>query len=408
MKVLQKKLTVLLVALFVSTSFTSFSITPKKGRWILSLELQANAIAPVECIVNNQQELIIKNATEEIKLIAKGTFGDTCIYDFPDFFAELRLVWKKKSVQGYFWNKNKKGFYTIPLTGKRSKEELFNSFQSADKPITIAHKYEVQFSTTDENPEPAIGLFEQNGNELSGTFLTETGDYRFLAGNVFGNQLFLSCFDGSHAFLFKGEINDGVIKGDFYSSKTYHTDWIGKENPDYELGNPFELTYAVDSDAFTFEFEDLSGNTFNYPKNAQKNPVTIIQIMGTWCPNCMDETRYYLDLYKRYHEKGLEIILVAFEYGDDKEVNKKRLTTFRDKHNIPFTMLYGGTNSKAFTSQQFPQLNGIISYPTSIFLDADGKILKTHTGFSGPGTGEYFEKYKADMELFLREALQLN
>lgn len=405
MKLLQKTQVILLVTLFVAFSFNSFSATPKKGRWIIELELQPQVFAPVEFIVQGNKDVIIKNATEEIRLIEKGQSGDTTLYDFPDFFAELRLVWSKTKVEGYFWNKNKTGFYTIPLTGKKSKEELFNRYETEDEEIKIAHKYQVTFSTDSKQPEPAIGLFNQNDDILTGTFLTETGDYRFLAGNVFGNKIYLSCFDGSHAFLFTGEITNGQIKGDFYSAKTYHTDWIGVENANYELGNPYELTYALNNDAFTFEFSDLVGNKFSYPTDAKKAPVTIIQIMGTWCPNCMDETRYYLDLYNRYHEKGLEIILVAFEYGEDEAVNKKRLDTFRDKHQIPFIMLYGGPNSKAYTSKQFPQLNGIMSYPTSIFLDENGRIIKTHTGFSGPGTGEYFEKYKEEMEDFLHKHL---
>lgn len=408
MKLLQKLQVAVLVILFAAISLPALSANPKKGRWILELELQPNVYAPIELTIKDQEHLIIKNSTEEIALNKIGQSGDTCIYEFPDFYAQLYIKWDKKKAQGYFWNKNKSGRYTIDLKAIKTEEALFNRYESSDKLVNIAEKYEVQFSTSDKNPEPAIGLFQQNGNVLSGTFLTETGDYRFLAGNVFGNKLYLSCFDGSHAFLFTGEVKDGVIYGDFYSAKTYHTDWRGKENASYELGNPFELTYAVDKEAFSFEFTDLKGNVFAYPMNAKKSAVTIIQIMGTWCPNCLDETRYYLDLYNRYHDKGLEIILVAFEYGNDTKYNISRLETFQKKHNIPFTMLYGGINSKAYTSEQFPQLNGIISYPTSIFLDEKGQIIKTHTGFTGPGTGVYYEEYKEEMESFLQKALNLN
>ena len=52
---------------------------------------------------------------------------------------------------------------------------------------------------------------------VTGTFLTETGDYRYLEGVVDGDSLKLSCFDGSHAFLFHAALDQDSFRGRFWS-----------------------------------------------------------------------------------------------------------------------------------------------------------------------------------------------
>ena len=52
-------------------------------------------------------------------------------------------------------------------------------------------------------------------------------------------KLYLSCFDGSHAFLFIAENNGKEItKGDFYSGSTWHESWIAKRNDNFMLHDP--------------------------------------------------------------------------------------------------------------------------------------------------------------------------
>jgi len=50
-----------------------------------------------------------------------------------------------------------------------------------------------------------------------------------------------------------------------------------------------------------------------------KNKAVIVQIMGSWCPNCMDESAYLSKVYKQYNKQGLEIIALAYERTSDAE-----------------------------------------------------------------------------------------
>ena len=168
-------------------------------------------------------------------------------------------------------------------------------------------KWESTFSPGTKDSSKAICLFKDDTN-FTGTFLTETGDYRFLEGYSFNGTFLLSCFDGSHAFLFTGEIKgDSIINGHFYSGSHHHETWVAKRNDKFELRNPDSLTYL--KPGFTkvdFNFKNLDGKNVSLQDEKFKNKVVIIQIMGTWCPNCMDETKFLAPFYDKYNSKGLD------------------------------------------------------------------------------------------------------
>jgi hypothetical protein len=117
--------------------------------------------------------------------------------------------------------------------------------------------------------------------------MTETGDFRFMEGNVTVDSLFLSAFDGSHAFLMKSRIVGDSMYGVFLSGKHWKGTWNARCNESFDLPHPDSLTYIVDNKPVEFTLNDLDGNTFTFPNSTFENKVTIIQIMGTWCPNWM-------------------------------------------------------------------------------------------------------------------------
>lgn len=382
------------------------------GPWQGRLELEASVYLPFNMTLEKGEagipKIQIQNAAEVINLIFKMKDGDTLCYDFPQFDSQIRFVFNENtSFNGYWWNKNKKGTYQIPLTGHKCKNDLFECFKTyGSNDAFLAKKWKTTFEPNTNDNWPAIGLFEKDQEDVAGTFLTETGDYRFLQGNMYGNSLFLSCFDGSHAFLFTAELIDEKLYGKFYSGKHYSCDWVAEDDEEFELLDPDELTFVVNDNPLTFEFPNLDGTPFIYPNPEFKNKVTIIQIMGSWCPNCVDETKYYLDLYKKYHHKGLNIILIGYEAGADATEYKMKLQRFKERNNIPFTMLIGGAANKNKAAQDFSMLNHIISFPTSIFVNSSGEIIKVHTGFNGPGTGEYYREFTKETELFLQNFLE--
>lgn len=386
----------LLVALLVSTGLNAQTIPVKTGIYTAYLSLNQVTQLPVHLTAekrNKETFLVIHNAEERIELHVKKKSGDTLILPFPNFDSELHVVVrKKKSISGYWFNYNRTKNNIIPF-----KADLLSECHTldADPTVNFSGKWETYFNPDSKEKEAAVGIFKQDGKQVNGTFLTETGDYRFLQGTAGENKMYLSCFDGTHAFLFTFKMNDDQsISGNFYSGMHYQTNFNANKNDKFELTNSDSITKLKnDKDAVKFQLNDLTGNSYTFPNAQTKNKVVIIQIMGTWCPNCMDETNYFNELYKKYHDQGLEIISIGYEMGETEQEFAEKIKRLKERKNLDFTFLVGGKAQKSLASEQFKMLNEIISFPTSIYIGRDGSVKRIHTGFSGPGTGSYYTEY---------------
>lgn len=398
------------LALCLLTSFISSTFSQKLslnlGEYSAYLQLTNTTQLPVHLTVERIEKrtiLVIHNAEERIELVNGINSGDTIIIAFPNFDSELRFVTlRKKEIRGYWLNYNKGVHYKIPFNAsfnpKPRKREEAN--------VNITGNWETYFSPDTKDSEQALGIFQQKNNLVTGTFRTETGDYRFLEGYVESNRFYLAAFDGSHAFLISGTVNNNIATGFFYSGKHYQTTFKATLNPNFELRNPDSLTTLTNTHIpFAFTLKDLTGQNYSYPNIQLKGKVVIVQIMGTWCPNCMDETNYYRELYDKYHTKGLEIISIAYETSDKYEDQVKQVQKLIDRKALNFIFLIGGKASKNVASEQFAMLNQIMSFPTSIFIGRDGEIKRIHTGFNGPATGESYTEYVAKTNALIETLL---
>ncbi len=395
---------ILLIVLIITSSIIAHSQTNKalklkKGNWIGELKLSKNDILPFDIVVsksNGNYIFNIENGEEMIQMKDPIQKGDSLYVHFPYFNSELIFTTKSsKELSGYWVNYNKKN-YRIPFSAKKSKSTRFDvADKKLKNKLSVDGKWAVTFEPNTNSAYPAVGIFNQDEkkNKVEGTFLTETGDYRFLAGNIVGDSLFLSCFDGSHAFLFKAAIDGDNLSGIFRSGTHWKSNWIGNKDASAELTNPEELTYLVGDEEVNFTLKDLAGNDFSFPNEDFQNKVVIIQLMGTWCPNCLDESKYFKSLYSKYHNNGLEIISIGYEVSGEFEKQVASIERFKNALELDFNFLVGGKASKNVASEQFNMLNEVISFPTTIIIGRDGKVQQIHTGFNGPGTGEYYQNY---------------
>ena len=336
------------------------------------------------------------NADERIVLDDYSVVDDSVRLRFPFFNSEFVFKKESDSFSGYWVNYNKGDGYKVPFSAKRSNKSRFPFINDKVSPLNLNGRWKTVFSPDTDDSYPALGVFNQeNGsNSISATFLTETGDYRYLEGNTTNDSLYLSCFDGAHAFLFKAKLTGDTLCGQFFSGNHWSTSWKSVKNSTFQLESPEDLTYTINDSPFEFQLPNLNGDTLRFPQDFKQDKVTIIQIMGTWCPNCLDESKYYKDLYNTYHDKGLEIITVCYETGVGFEEYVANVNRLKNKLRLEFTFLIGGSAKKDLASKHFNTLNKITSFPTSIFIGKDGRVERVHTGFNGPGTGQYFLDYK--------------
>jgi thiol-disulfide isomerase/thioredoxin len=156
------------------------------------------------------------------------------------------------------------------------------------------------------------------------------------------------------------------------------------------------MTYAHarnPEERFHFSFKDVNGKAYTEDSFAGKPYV--VSITGSWCPNCRDEAPFLVELYQRYHAKGLEMAAFCFENAGDG--TWAPLRAFVRKFNIPYPVLLTGEPSSATLKTAVPQIENLTAYPTTIYVGKDGKVRSVHTGFPSGGSGEELARVKKEI-----------
>jgi thiol-disulfide isomerase/thioredoxin len=122
--------------------------------------------------------------------------------------------------------------------------------------------------------------------------------------------------------------------------------------------------------------------------------VVLIVFAGSWCPNCHDAASFLATLYREYRERGLEIVALMFEHFGDFEKAAAAVNGLRAKFGIEYPTLIAGISDKESAAEKFPQLSGIRAFPTTLFMDRQGRVRRIYTGFSGPATGEHHTRLR--------------
>ncbi|MFT4662464.1 MAG: thiol-disulfide isomerase/thioredoxin [Ulvibacter sp.] len=382
--------------------------TVSLGDWMLYFDIGSDEIPINIEFALNETGLLVANVVnaKEIILIEKITLDkDSMIFEMPLFNSKFfTKIHSKDSLTGYWINYNKSADYKIPVrivSGKKPR------FTGGDRAVSLKDRWRVTFNPEKkEDSYDAIGVFHtQEGAGIAGTFLTETGDYRFLDGNIINDSLKLSCFDGAHLFLFKARVQgDSLTGGKFHSGNHYLGLWNGVANNDYELRDPNDITNIINNKSWRdVKVRSVDNKELALGEMNLENKVSIIQIMGTWCPNCVDESIYFKELHQKYSDAGLKIVPVCFE---KEHLAFDLMTRFKERLGLPYSIYLGGKLSKNEAVKVFPMLNDIISFPTSMIIDKNGVVRKIHTGFYGPSTGDYYTNYTKEMDSFISTLLK--
>lgn len=344
---------------------------------------------------NEDFKIILHNDDERLEVTDisygkdRATNRDTVLIRFPIYDTYISAIYNENVLEGH-WGVNYRENYKIPFVAYHGQDHRFTSLTKANE-FDISGRWKCTFTESDGAEDITIGNFVQKGNKLTGTFKTETGDYRFLEGNIIDNKFYLSVFDGSHAFLFEGKIlDDNKIIGSFTSGIHYQATWEGVRDDDFELTDPYQLTSLQGaSDVIDFTFPDLNKQMVSLSDDQFDGKIKIVKIMGTWCPNCMDATNFLLEYLKNNKTEDIAVIALAFERYRDESKAYAAIKKYRDRKAIPFDILYGGYFEKSESTAKLPFLDKIISYPTLLFIDKQNRLRKVHTGFSGPATDKY-------------------
>jgi len=284
-----------------------------------------------------------------------------------------------------------------------SPDDRFDSVNDAGEPAAYTGRWSVKFDSSDDL---AVGSFVVDKNQIAtGTFLTTTGDYRYLSGRVDGNLMRLSTFDGAHAFLFHARMqDDGTIEGDFWSGNWWHETWTAVRDHNAKLPDAFGQTVIADEGALDdMVFKNLDGeptrvlDVLDEANDGRGAKARIIEIFGTWCPNCSDAGRELVSLREQYGD-DLAVVGLAFEITEDFERSVQQVKRHHEHIGTDWPILIAGLSDKDKASIVLPVLDKVRSYPTLIFLDQHNEVQAVYTGFMGPATGDAYTKQRLRFE----------
>ena len=346
----------------------------------------------------------VLNPLERISIPHVDVNGSEVTLKFPhyDSVIEAKLIGHR--LEGTFRKRRGKAkLAKLTFRAERGERTKFDASLFAK----YVGRWKVQFWRTED---PAIGLFAITKNQRHpwGTFLTTTGDYRFLAvQNLTEQQAELSVFDGAHAFLFRMKLDaERKLTGEFWSSNSWHETFVGELDPKAELPDAFHLTAALKKVKLNeLKYRDLDGAEVSLGDSRFAGKARIIQVFGSWCPNCHDAALYMAELHNRYGRRGLSIVGLAFEHTGDFDRDSEMVRRYIKRHGTQYPVLIGGLSDKVQATREFPLLDRVRSYPTTIFLDATGHVVSVYTGFSGPATGSAHKKLRARMQKQIEELL---
>jgi thiol-disulfide isomerase/thioredoxin len=384
-----------------------------KGPWLGVIRIDsADPLSeiPVRMIYDwspEDEALYVFNAEETIYITEIDHSGDTVVFKFPVFTSEIVAVPGKDTLKGRYYPKGRESGKSYDFYALYGVTDRFPGFQDSAA-FNVTGRWKIVENPGTPDSSVMIGEFYQDSLSLSGSALTTSGDYRYLEGKVSGNKFMLSGVDGAHTLLLTADVlsDNRMVNGKFTGSPTWKSTWIAERNDTVTLPPAGELIRLKrDAEPFTFSFPGLEGDTVSLYDPMFRNQVVIVQAIGTWCPNCLDEALFYKEIYREYHDQGLEIVALCFE---DKtfEQSLSKIKRFKVHTGAQYSFLYAGPRGKESIRAALYPFEGMMAYPTTVFIDRKGNIRKVETGFSGPGTGAHYEQFTEETKRYIGDLLE--
>ena len=329
--------------------------------------------------------LILRNAEEEIALTPLGNQSWTV----PVFDGVLTL----QGNTGSWVDVLRPGEYRVPV-----------QWMSGTRPNpTNWPEDTLSWALTFGAANPWFGqlYLQRQGDQCRGSIATATGDFRYLHGTLNdAGSLVIQTFDGAHLFRFSAELTaEGRLEGGvFKSGNHYATSFVGE--PVDAGDSALDEAPVASWTGLPVAYRGLGLNGDSVMWNAAETEGRhILSVMGSWCPNCMDEHRLLARMMDR--NPDLHVHTLAFERGLDAEGGTQRalerLNRYRQQMGLHrfddrWTVVLAGPASKSEAQQALPFLDRVVSFPTTVVVQgASGDAPWIHSGFNGPAMGPAHE-----------------
>lgn len=408
------KYLLLLALSFVIQHVEAQRSTNQSSNWVGVIVLDTkdkDAAVPFNMEIRRSKQKIasitVKTANDRIEVKEIEQHGDSTLIKMPVFISEITFKEKKDSLVGRYYPKGKSKGPSYAFYAVKNKSDRF--YWHTDKPqFNISGRWKYIVNPTSATPDTLVAEFKQQGARFTGALLDPTGDMRYLEGKISGNQFYMSGFDGGRTSIFRATIasSSAIEGGTMMTSIAYKPSWKAIKDSNAKIAESKDIIRVKEGiKTFKFAVKDLEGKPFTSDDPSLKGKVVVVQASGSWCPNCLDDTRLFQKLHEKYNAKGLEVVSLMFEENDLKS-SRYRIERFVSQTGAKYRFYYAGPRSKKNKDEVLYPLEGVVAFPTTIFIDKKGEIRKVHTGFSGPGTGSHYEKLVEEITTTLEELLK--
>jgi thiol-disulfide isomerase/thioredoxin len=255
-------------------------------------------------------------------------------------------------------------------------------------------------------------VVNQTGAKIDAAILRVDGDTGTLSGIFKDGKFALSHFTGERPFYVEvTPQSDGSLQlqiASFHDTQTL----IALRPAEARARNlappddPTQHTKVRDpTQPLRFSFPDLNGRIVSNTDEQFQGKVVLLNITGSWCPNCHDEAPFLEELYRKYHSLGLEIVALDFEQAEQLK-SLSRARAFIKRYGIEYTYLIAGEPSQL--NEKIPQAENLNAWPTTFFIGRNGLVRATHTGFTSRASGELDSRLKDDVRNEIGQLLSEN
>ena len=381
-----------------------------EGRWDASL-ITKTGVVPFRLDISGQGSTLqgtFYNGWEPFEHTTSASFQSGQLeLNIEHYLTKITATLKDGQLEGTVVSQSRADAATYGFQAKRHVAVT----EATDAP-KIEGSWEIPLAKANAKGEKTQRLIiQQRGAEVTASILRVDGDTGALDGTYKDGKWVLGHYDGSRPAVATLTANaDGTLSFQQEGGRAgnaliaYRTE-IARAKGFAEPENYETHTTMRDAnEVFTYKFPDVNGRVLSNEDPKFKGKVVLAIVTGTWCPNCHDEAQYLVQLYKKYHDRGLEIVALDFEEPEQLD-DLTRVKAFIKQYGVPYTYLIAGAPAEMW--EKVPQAVNLNTWPATLFVARDGRVKHIHTGFASPASGVFNEELKqeftANIERLLAE-----
>lgn len=325
------------------------------------------------------------------KVVASGASfqNGSLVLNFDSYAAKLEAKLQDGALVGQYGPMLKKNY---PVTAHRHSPEASANVNAP----SIDGLWEVGVTSSKGEKAWRLIVQQKSASNVEAAILRVDGDTGALTGGYKDGKFVLSHFSGGRpSLMILTPAADGTLAIDM--TDLHGSSQLTATRPDVARAkglppptDPDHHTTVKDpSEPFRFSFPDLNGKIVSNTDAHFQGKVVLVNITGSWCPNCHDEAPFLAELYRKYRSQGLEVVALSFE-EEEQLKNPARLRAFMKEYGIEYTVLLGGTPDER--DAKLTQPVNLNSWPTTFFIGRDGRVRFVHAGFPGPASGVLYHQ----------------